>query len=101
MRPPICLALKTRTHSVALSEHGKAYRQAIGVKLTVALPRIKDHARLEDMVLVIGSLATVDYCVNPDVVIPSSIIPMLSTMRRRPSRILKTSLICILRELSP
>jgi hypothetical protein len=41
------------------------------------------------------------YCVKPDVVIPSSISPMLSTMRIRPLRILKTSLICILRGLSP
>ncbi len=39
---------------------GRAFRtwegepQAIGVKLTVALPRIKGRAGLEDMVLVIG-----------------------------------------------
>ena len=41
------------------------------------------------------------HSVNPDVVIPSSIKPMLSTIRRRPSRILNTSLICILRSLLP
>ena len=41
------------------------------------------------------------HSVNPDVVIPSSIKPMLSTIRRRPFRILNTSLICILRSLLP
>jgi hypothetical protein len=55
-KPRICLALKTRTHSAVHSAHGRAFRQAIGVKLTVALPRIKDRSRLEDMVLVIGEL---------------------------------------------
>jgi len=37
------------------------------------------------------------YSVKPDVVILSSIKPILSTMRIRPFRILKTSLNCILR----
>src|SRR6266536_426979 len=37
MRPHICLALKTRIRSVAPFAHGKAYRQAIGVRLIALL----------------------------------------------------------------
>jgi|SRR5580704_16625584 hypothetical protein len=44
MRPHTCLVLKTRTRSVALSEHGKAYRRAIGARLTVVLRRIRIRA---------------------------------------------------------
>ena len=65
MRPHTCLALKIPTRSVVLSEPGKAYRRAIGGRLTVALRRIR-IVQLEPMVARlrrrrIGSLSRISH----------------------------------------